>query len=175
MIVQLIMFGVFSLGVFFLILSYIVVRHVNQRKKTLHLPSGKITYTDLHTLAQPLFSSTYRLTGKPDFILKQKDAWIPVEYKSGRYETPPIYHILQVAAYCQLIEDTEHSVVPYGWVVYPTGRFQVAFSAQLRFQLQKVLDEIRCAKKSGWVELNHYSPRKCRRCSFRVVCPYRLS
>ena len=174
MILILLIIVIFIVGAILLCSAVLISRDVDRKKKSLHLPKGEVTYADLHIPTHPLFSNQYRLSGKPDYILKEKDSLIPVEYKSGRYDTPPIHHILQVAAYCQLVEDSEQVYVPYGWIIYPSGRFRVPYDPQLRFQLDKILDEMRGAMIDDSFGVNHHNPRKCHNCSFRDVCTYKL-
>jgi len=147
---------------------------MKQNKNSLHLPNGDVTYADLHKPAKPLFSIIHRLSGKPDYILNHDDMLIPVEYKSGRYTHPASHHILQLAAYCQLIEDVEDHYVPFGWIVYPTGRFKIPFNAQLRLQLQHTMDEIREQINNIPPERPHNFARRCRTCSYNAVCPGKI-
>ena len=55
-----------------------------------------------------LRSETYRLTGRPDYIVEINGELVPVEVKSGRMPRGPLFsHILQTAAYCLLLEEEE--------------------------------------------------------------------
>lgn len=162
------------LGSVFLFVSYLITQQIKRNKNSLHLPNGEVTYADLHKPAKPLFSMNYRLSGKPDYILHHDDTLIPVEYKSGRYTYPADYHILQLAAYCQLIEDVEDQCVPFGWIVYPTGRFKIPFNAQLRLQLQQTMDEIREKNNNSPPERPHNFTRRCKNCSYNAVCPGKI-
>ncbi len=158
------------LGCVFLFVSYLVTKQMKRNKNSLHLPNGVVTYADLHKPAKPLFSINYQLSGKPDYILRHNDSLIPVEYKSGRYTHPAAHHILQLAAYCQLIEDVEDQYVPFGWIVYPTGRFKVPFNAQLRLQLHKTMDEIRENSNTSPPQRSYTLSRRCQNCSYNAVC-----
>ncbi len=162
------------LGCVFLFVSYLITQKIKRNKDSLHLPNGEVTYADLRKPAKPLFSINYRLSGKPDYILHHEDTLIPVEYKSGRYTYPANHHILQLAAYCQLIEDVEDQCVPFGWIVYPTGRFKIPFNAQLRLQLQQTMDEIRENNNTSPPERSHNFARRCQNCSFNAVCPGKI-
>src|SRR5215210_5920488 len=77
------------------------------------VPSGRITHTDTYgglpeIPGKPLFSATYGLTGAPDYIVSTREGTVPVEVKPGRTETEPHEsHLLQVLAYCLLLEDKE--------------------------------------------------------------------
>ena len=163
------------LGCVFLVISYLITQRTKRNKNSLHLPNGEVTYADLHKPAKPLFSINHRLSGKPDYILHHNDLLIPVEYKSGRYSHPATYHILQLAAYCQLIEDVEDKYVPFGWIVYPTGRFKIPFDAQLRLELQQTMDEIREKNNNSPPERSHTFARRCQNCSYNAVCPGKIA
>ena len=162
------------LGGVFLFVSYLITQQMKRNKNSLHLPNGDVTYADLHKPAKPLFSINHRLSGKPDYILFHDDVLIPVEYKSGRYTRPAAHHILQLAAYCQLIEDVEDQCVPFGWIVYPTGRFKIPFNAQLRLQLHQTMDEIREQINNSPPERLHNFTRRCQNCSYNRVCPGKI-
>src|SRR6266849_386376 len=75
------------------------------------LPTRDILYADVDSpLPQPapLISTRYRLSGKPDYLVRVKDGVAPVELKSGRSPSsgrPYEGHLLQLAAYCLLVED----------------------------------------------------------------------
>jgi len=69
-------------------------------KKELGISDGKIVYTDLDKLAQPIFSDRLRLVGKPDYILKRNGFTIPIEVKTLDTDSPYRNHILQLIVYC---------------------------------------------------------------------------
>ena len=46
----------FITGLILLITGYYISHDVSQKMKSLHLPKGTVTYTDLHIPACPLFS-----------------------------------------------------------------------------------------------------------------------
>src|SRR5262245_8429330 len=69
--------------------------------------TGEIAYWD-GGINETVFSSgEYALTGKPDYILKDGTHLIPVERKSRSLglNTPYSGEILQLAAYCLLVEE----------------------------------------------------------------------
>src|SRR5438874_584939 len=74
------------------------------------LPDGEIISHD--TMAtkrgKPLFSARYALTGTPDYVVRISGGLVPVEIKPGRDESEPRdSHLLQVLAYCLLLEESE--------------------------------------------------------------------
>jgi len=80
--------------------------NVVHKKKQYKIPKGKMTYSDLNVPAKPFFSKRHRITGKPDYVIIENNKYIPIELKSGSHLMPRKNHILQLATYCQLLEDT---------------------------------------------------------------------
>lgn len=146
-----------------------IIRSINQ------IPKGRITYTDLNKPSEPLYSKRYRISGKPDYIVKIKDYIVPVELKSGSYSKPYKNHILQLAAYCQIIEDVYNVFVPYGILVYDEESYRIPFNPSLRFELVNVIDKMRQHLLSDTeLELNHHDPNRCYNCSMLKYCTKRL-
>ena len=138
------------------------------------IPKGKITYTDLNIPAKPFFSPRHRLVGKPDYVLQKDNHDIPIERKSGSSPSPQQSHRLQLAAYCQLLEDTYGGFVPYGVLVYNDTSYTIPYDPQLRFELESVITKMRNSLKQGGVTLNHQEARRCKACSMRRYCSKKL-
>ncbi|MFA5771700.1 MAG: CRISPR-associated protein Cas4 [Thermoplasmata archaeon] len=132
---------------------------------------AKIIYTDLDKPAKPLFSKRFKVSGKPDYIVKSRDRYIPIELKSTVADKPYKSHILQLAAYCLLIEEEFNTAVEFGIIEYANGsQYRVSYDIPLKFELRKTLAVMRDHLKKGTVERNHNSPNRCKMCSFRNVC-----
>ena len=67
-----------------------------------------------------LFSKRYRLTGRPDRIVKHGKFFIPEEWKSSKKVES--WHLVQLGVYFILIEDHYGVRPPYGFVVLQSGR-----------------------------------------------------
>src|SRR5262245_6609977 len=85
---------------------------LSERMRRLHgLPVGKVVSSDTdmgEIAAKRLYSARYDLSGKPDYLVATRQGLVPVEVKPERTDTEPREsHLLQVLAYCLLIEDTE--------------------------------------------------------------------
>ena len=67
-----------------------------------------------------MFSRSFHLSGRPDYLVQQGRDLIPVEVKSGRAprDGPYSSHILQLAAYCLLVEEAYDRRPPYGLLLY---------------------------------------------------------
>src|SRR5436309_14493028 len=70
------------------------------------LPAGVVVYADTGAWQRnerPLYSARYRLSGKPDYLVRDGQNMIPVEIKSrAAPQTPYLSHVMQLASYCLL-------------------------------------------------------------------------
>lgn len=162
-------------GIVFLVLALRQRVTVRKEKRAMGIPEGFIVYSDLNIPAEPLFSKQSRLVGKPDYIVRHEDRLLPVEVKSGGYLQPQHNHILQLAAYCQILEDVSGEFMPEGIVVYNTVPYTITFNPQLRFELASVTSQMRESLQDGVVIRNHQEPGRCRRCSLRQYCDDQVS
>ena len=136
---------------------------------------GKIEYIDMDK-SKIFKSERYGLSGRPDYIIKAESGLIPVEEKKGRTPRGPLFsHILQVAAYCLLIEDTTGEPPHYGLLKYPEHEHEIEYNEDLKKVLLEKLEEMRGFIESEDVHRNHNRPGKCISCSRREVCPERLA
>ena len=125
---------------------------------------------------KPLFSERYRLTGKPDYVVRQGRVLIPVEVKPRRQALQPYASdIMQLAAYCLLLEDERGQSPPCGLIRYQSETFRIPYTRALRAQLLTLLDEIRQQADAPDVLPNHHEPRRCLGCGHRAHCEHRLA
>ncbi|WP_165394803.1 CRISPR-associated protein Cas4 [Methanofollis fontis] len=164
-----------SIGVFiFAIRRHYAIREVRDQYG---IPEGELLYTDLDHPAEVLFSEKYRISGRPDYILRDEMTGdhIPVEVKSGRAKKPYWNHILQVAAYCLLVEEHYHTRVPYGVLVYGDGeQHRIDFTEDLRRQVLSTVDAMRECCAGTPVRRNHNASVRCRNCAYSDECRYCL-
>jgi CRISPR-associated exonuclease Cas4 len=144
------------------------------------LPAGRVIYADTsrwRRAERPLFSREHQLTGKPDYLVRENRAIIPVEVKSSRAPAsgPREGHILQLAAYCLLVEETERVRPAYGIVKYADDTFRVDNTSALRCTLLATLDAMRRDLERGQAHRSHADPARCRRCGVRAACDERLA
>lgn len=136
---------------------------------------GRIEYIDMDR-SKVFRSERYGLSGRPDYIIKLKDQLIPVEEKRGRTPRGPLFsHILQVAAYCLLIEETYGTAPSHGLLKYPEHEHDIEYNDDLRNVLLQKLGEMREVMIKNDAHRNHNRPGKCLNCSRREVCPERLA
>ena len=138
---------------------------------------AEVTYVDHpEAKAELLVSEKYGLRGRPDYILTEGDMIIPVEVKTGRTPRGPLFsHIVQVAAYCLLVEETYGKAPPHGVIRYPEASHEIEYNEDLKKLLLGKLDEMRKALAKGEAHRNHKRPAKCIHCSRHDVCPERLA
>jgi CRISPR-associated exonuclease Cas4 len=143
------------------------------------LPEGRVTYVDTGAWSRcdrPLFSQRYALTGRPDYLVRLHGDLIPVEVKSGMSPRRPYRaHILQLAAYCLLVEEQEGRAPPFGILKYSDRAFEIDYSPALRVKLLETLDAIRRGLRAPNVDRSHDEAARCRGCGYRDQCEQRLA
>ena len=137
------------------------------------LPRGLVTHSDTgeERRGTPLISHRYGLTGTPDYIVDTPNGPVPVEVKPSRTDTEPREsHMLQVLAYCLLLEERDGKRPPYGLLRYSTETFRVDYNSQTRQHLISVIEEMRVEATKVEVHRSHDMAAKCRMCGYRSVC-----
>jgi CRISPR-associated exonuclease Cas4 len=144
----------------------------HRRRQLLGLPSGDIRYSDTGGEApEALFSSRYGLAGRPDYLTRERGQLIPVEVKSGvAPATPYDSHVLQLAAYCLLVEDLHRSRPPFGVIQYADASFRVEYTDELKDDVLTAIDEMRDALNNKREPATTPDARRCRRCGYREDC-----
>ena len=143
------------------------------------LPEGRVTYADTGAWRRnekALFSASHRITGKPDYLVKDGDAIVPVEVKSGAAPaTPRDGHILQLAAYCLLVEENLGRRPAMGIIQYADRQFAVDYTVALEQRLLEVVAEMRAAAREiEGPHRSHSEERRCMRCGVCENCDERL-
>jgi CRISPR-associated exonuclease Cas4 len=158
------------------------------------LPSGRLIYSDTgHPVGsigaiieseqgvrqeKPLISREYGLTGRPDYLVRTGKGVVPVEAKSTKCPAggkPYTSHVMQLAAYCLLVESSIGAEVPYGVIKYSDREIIVDYTEELRDELIMLLEEMRSALGAEDVHRSHHEPRRCDKCSMREVCTESLA
>jgi len=143
------------------------------------LSQGRVIYTDTgawNRCEKPLFSPRYLLTGRPDYLVDDGGARIPVEVKSTVCPpTPYRSHVLQLAAYCLLVEEEYGQPPPYGIIKYQDQTCAIEYTAPLRSELLSILAEMRQHLAADDVPPSHANPNRCRSCGYREECEERLA
>jgi CRISPR-associated exonuclease Cas4 len=138
------------------------------------LPWARVTATDTgagRKLERPLFARRYGLTGRPDYLIECGNATIPVEVKPGRRAAAP-YHsdLMQLAAYCLLVEEQFGQAPPYGLLRYANATFRLDYTPDVRAELLAILAEMHDVLDADDVARDHAEARRCAACGFRDAC-----
>ncbi len=138
---------------------------------------GDLVYVDSTTEKPKLFvSKKHGLSGRPDAVVMDGEHHIPVELKTGRVPRGPLFsHILQVVAYCLLIEEEYGKAPPYGIIRYAGTSYEIEYNDDQKKLLLQKLADMRSAVAKGEAHRNHSRPGKCVHCSRRSACPERLA
>ncbi len=161
-----------------LALGLLLLRLARRGRAHSGLPQGRVIYSDTggwNRLERPLFSREFLLTGKPDYLVADGADVIPVEVKSSSGPAHPyLSHILQLAAYCLLVEECYGRRPPYGIIRYRDCAFEVDYTPGLEDELLATLEEMRADLAAGDGPRNHDEPARCRACGYRERCDQRL-
>ncbi len=143
------------------------------------IPGGRVIYSDTghwHECPEPLYSPSVNLSGKPDYLLRRWQYTIPIEVKSCPPPDEPYRsHVLQMAAYCLLVEETFERRPPYGLIHYPGRTFAVNYTAALERELLDTIEQMRDDLRTGGTRRNHNAPARCRACGYAAYCDQTLA
>ena len=163
-------------------LALVLILAALRLRRSTGLPWKRIAWSDTGALRQaqgrpwrraeqPLFARRYGLVGKPDYLMDAGRYLIPVEVKPGRRAAEPYpSDLMQLAAYCLLVEETSGARPPYGLLRYAETTFKVRFDDRLRSDLLAVLDEMQTADAAVASHRSHQQPGRCRGCGFVRHC-----
>jgi CRISPR-associated exonuclease Cas4 len=161
-----------------LILGLLLLQLARRGHARSGLPRGRVIYTDTggwNRLERPLFSQEFHLTGKPDYLVADGADVIPVEVKSSRAPAQPRpSHILQLAAYCLLVEECYRRRPPYGIIKYADRAFEVDYTPELEDELLATLDDMRDDLDHDDAPRNHDEPIRCQFCGYNQHCELKI-
>lgn len=161
-----------------LLLGVLLILSSRRRLKGLGIPVGRLISLDtsrLKPVTKALYDSDLGLTGRPDYIVQQRRKRIPVEVKSGRApKRPHRSHVLQLAAYCYLVETTTGKRPPYGILKYANSAYKLHYTPALQQDLSNILGALRKTQDSS-PDRSHNSPGRCRACGYLSSCDQSLA
>lgn len=159
-------------------LAFLLLRQAAATRQQTGLPRGRVIYSDTGAwsrVERPLFSRRHLLTGRPDYVVEENGIWIPVEVKPRRTAPQPYpSDILQLAAYCLLIEEIYGEIPPHGLIKYRDQTFAIDYTPELRQELLALLEDMRQDLHASDVPRSHESPARCRACGYRPLCDHSL-
>ena len=139
----------------------------------LGLPPGELVYEDADGEGEALMSTEFPLTGKPDYVVRDSDGrLIPLELKLNvqNVTTPYSNHVVQVAAYCLILEDYSERPPTHGILRYADRDFVVDYTPSLRKKVIRLLGEMERCTEAQPPPLLRQRANKCRACSFQPIC-----
>lgn len=159
------------------LLFYLRRQMWSMKKKTAsqHMPGYVLIYADQKSggkgdsdFGKLLYSATYELQGKPDYIFRKRfgKALVPMELKSGAIGDSPVPHpgdLLQLGAYFLILEDVYKVKPKFGKLVYRDYMFLVKNTRNLRKEIQHTTKEMREMLIFGVAKAND-SFATCRYC-----------
>lgn len=162
-----------SIGLALLMLAVVLLVLAGRMRSRTGLPWAPVRSQDVRgrELETPLFARKLGLTGKPDYIIERRGALIPVEVKPSRRSPVPYESdLMQLAAYCVLIEETQDQPPPYGLLRYAEHTFRLDYTPQLREDIIELITEMRDALLDADCERSHDDVRRCAGCGFFAIC-----
>ena len=149
-----------------------------RQRQSSGLPTGEVLYRDTgewEATERPLRSRRYGLVGRPDYLVQTRERGktfvVPVEVKSrARPPRPYASHVLQLAAYCLLVEDNCGAAPPYGLLRYADDTLCIPYTDELRRRVLETADAIRQARRAPTARRSHNEPRRCAACGYRSAC-----
>lgn len=166
----------FILSAIFLSAAIWLILRSRRQQRESGLPQGRLIYADTgrwSEVSRPYFSQRYRLTGKPDYLVETETGLAPVEIKhTAAPRSGQAYgsHVMQLAAYCLLIEEAHAQWPPHGLIRYDDATIQVDYTPQLRSELLDLLDDMRASRQRRDVKRSHEDAPRCRACGVRHAC-----
>ncbi len=161
------------------VIAIILLWHANKQRSQSGIPLGRIVYDDSgarkRLLERPLFEPTLGITGKPDYLVENKGQLIPVEVKSSAAPAQPYdNHIMQLAAYCYLVDKTLHRRPTHGIIRYRNRSFAMDYTEELEASFLALVSELRQVEKDGEADRSHNIQARCMGCGYRSSCDQRM-
>jgi len=149
-------------------------RLIEERRRILGLPSGDLVYEDVDGQGEMLHSDQAPLSGKPDYIIKLSNGQlVPITLKLSVHNvtSPQSNHVIQVAAYCLILEDYSEVPPTHGILRYADRDFTVEYTPTLRKKVLRLLTEMQDWNENQRPQLARQKVTKCRACTFQPICP----
>jgi CRISPR-associated exonuclease Cas4 len=166
-----------TVGLALILLALIALISALRLRAATGLPWAPVVYhdADAWTPERPLVARRLGLVGKPDYLIQMRGRLIPVEVKPGRNAAHPYESdLMQLAAYCVLIEETTGVAPPYGLLRYAERTFRLSYTTRVREEVLTLLDEMRNALDND-CDRSHDDPARCWGCGFFSQCDQAMS
>lgn len=162
----------------FLILGGALVALSRRWQAEAGIPGGRLISVDLERrgrISPPLTDDCLGLTGRPDLLLETRGGWVPVEIKSGPAPARPYAsHVLQLAAYCRLVEASHGRRPPYGILKYADRGYSFPYTRGLETNVMRAIERIR-SRADELPDRSHAEAARCAGCGYQSACDQRLA
>ncbi len=142
------------------------------------MPKGRTIYLDTDHLSpnrKNLYDPNTGITGRPDYLVKSGNQIIPVELKSSTAPKQPYYsHILQLGAYCLLVDQLFEIRPDFGILHYPDRTYRIPYTRELEKQVLETISAIDSQMGQPSMNRSHGAALRCRHCGYRENCDQRL-
>ncbi len=165
-----------TIGLALLLLALVALTGALRLRAATGLPWAPVVYrdTNAHSPERPLVARRIGLVGKPDYLIERRGHLIPVEVKPGRNAARPYESdLMQLAAYCLLIEETTGVAPPYGLLRYADRTFRLSYTPRVREATLALIAEMRAALDNE-CDRSHDDPARCHGCGFFAMCDQAL-
>lgn len=141
-----------------LVIGLVLIAVAAARRRNLGTLAGTILYRD--TEEQPgaiLYAENIGIMGKPDYLIRGNGTIVPVEVKTGKTpERPYKNHLMQLIAYCILVE-ANYPVRPTGgFIRYPEHEFWIDYTTSRKQELLGTISDMRHVLRTGAVPSCHH-------------------
>ncbi len=164
--------------ILFLVLGWALLALSRRWQAEAGIPGGRLISVDLerHGHVSPaLTDERLGLTGRPDLLLETRRGWVPVEIKSGPAPARPYAsHVLQLAAYCRLVEASNGRRPPYGILQYADRGYSLPYTRGLEQSVVRMTERI-LARADELPDRSHDEAARCAGCGYQSTCDQRLA
>jgi CRISPR-associated exonuclease Cas4 len=166
------------LAILFSVIAVVLFTLAARQRRQAGIPGGRVIYIDTNQwgkVEKPLYDPELRLTGKPDYLVRQGKLVIPIEVKSRQApQVPYDSHIYQLAAYCLLVEREYGTRPSHGIIHYADKNFAIDFTAELEGSIQVIIREMQGRTNRSQVDRSHQDGKRCQHCGYRSICDQAL-
>jgi CRISPR-associated exonuclease Cas4 len=101
---------------------------------------------------------------------------MPVEVKPRRRARQPYASdLMQLAAYCRLVEAHYGKRPSHGVLRYASDTFEISYTPEIERELRRTLELMAEAEGAGIAHRSHQEAARCRACSQRRNCDEALA
>lgn len=166
------------IGAGLLLLALLLLVLAVRLRRATGVPWARVRLSDSgwQRLDQPLLAPRAGLVGKPDYVIETRGRLVPIEVKPGRHAAAPYESdLMQLAAYCLLLEEALGQPPPYGLLRYAHHTFRLDYTPAVREALLALLEQMRADQRAADVARSHDQAARCRACGLRLQCTHRLA